>query len=710
MDSDEDGSLGDQSEHSDEDFINDSDQSEHSDEDYSFSSANEDSGSSTDGFSSYESDNEDGRDSSDEEGKKGKTYVDITKFGQEFHVDGEEGKVILKENLLFENVDKFREVLKEYTIQKGCKIVKVKNEKSRVTCHCAALGCPWRIHASPLPDSTTYKIRTYHGEHTCISSTKISEATSKWICKKMLRCLRANPKMTLESMQVEVQHKYGIEASLTQLYRARRKALADIEGNHAKSYSLLPAYAYEVLKSNPGSLVKIKGEMLTPTSTPMFQRFFIAFDAMITGFKSGCRPFIGLDGCHLKGPYGGILLAAVGLDGNNGLFPIVVAIVEMEGSESWTFFIDHLQTVLGHGSEAKPWTFMSDMQKHSGLLLRKCFWEAARAYNQIDFNQAMERMKDISEEAHKWLSDVPTHKWARHAFDDRVKNDHITNNLTESFNSWLGQLRHKPVLSLLEGIRTKVMSRIQKRYAKGMTWTGSVGSHVKKRLAKAQNASRICTLLYCGGDVYEVIDDGHTFQLNMSTRTCTCREWQVAGIPCRHTVSALTHKRVNIEDGCDPSYKLEAYMQCYGGMIHPIRDQRYWEPDQFHKLDPPPLRRMPGRPRKNRRREADEAPAGASHMKRSQTLRCTNCKEFGHNRRTCQRAPVKKKKGANSQVLLMCSIFCKIMCSTSCNHVLSAVIIMCKINLRDKGIKPHKVKHLKVKFHPSVLHNLNLQL
>ncbi|XP_058182429.1 uncharacterized protein LOC131300547 [Rhododendron vialii] len=277
------------------------------------------------------------------------------------------------------------------------------------------------------------------------------------------------------------------------------------------------------------------------------------------------------------------------------------------------------------------------------------FWEAAKAYNQIDFNQAMERIKDISKEAHKWLSDVPTHKWARHAFDDRVKNDHITNNLTESFNSWLGQLRHKPALSLLEGIRTKVMSRIQKRYAKGMTWTGSVGSHVKKRLAKAQNASRICTLLYYGGDVYEVIDDGHTFQLNMSTRTCTCREWQVAGIPSRHAVSALTHKKVNIEDGCDPSYKLEAYMQCYGSMIHPIRNQMYWEPDQFHKLDPPPLRRMPGRPRKNRMREADEAPAGASHMKRSQTLRCTNCKEFGHNRRTCQRAPVKKKKGAISQ-------------------------------------------------------------
>ncbi|KAA8541155.1 hypothetical protein F0562_025099 [Nyssa sinensis] len=36
----------------------------------------------------------------------------------------------------------------------------------------------------------------------------------------------------------------------------------------------------------------------------------------------------GLDGCHLKGPYDGVLLAAVSLDGNNGLFSIDVRVVE----------------------------------------------------------------------------------------------------------------------------------------------------------------------------------------------------------------------------------------------------------------------------------------------------------------------------------------------------------------------------------------------
>ncbi|KAF7145405.1 hypothetical protein RHSIM_Rhsim04G0059700 [Rhododendron simsii] len=613
------------------------DDSENSDEDCQYPlDAEENDSENTDGFSSYESDNEDGGQSSDDDGKEQKNYVDTSKFGKEFHVDGGDGEITLKEGLLFANVDKFREALKEYTIQKGYDI--------------------------------TYKIRKYEGEHTCLASTIISEANSTWICKKMIGCLRTNPKMTLDAMQVEIQHKYGVEASLTQLYRARRKALDEIEGNHAMAYKLLPTYAHEVRKSNPGSLVKINVEKLTPTSNPMFQRFFIAFDAMIFGFKAGCRPFIGLDGCHLKGPYGGVLLATVALDANNGLFPIAIAIVEKEGRDSWEFFIDHLQTVIGAGTDAKPWTFMSDMQKsidkvlgeflpesshrlccrhlfanfkkvHPGMLLKKYFWEAARAYNQVEYQQAMERIKNISKEAHKWLSDVSVDQWARHAFDERVKNDHITNNLTESFNSWLGHLRHKPILSLLEGVRTKVMTRIQKRHAKASTWVGLVGPHVKKRLAKAQRQSRQCTLLFCGGDEYEIIEDGRTYELNMSTKACSCREWQIAGIPCRHAVAALTHKRANIEEGCDQSFMIDAYLKTHGGMIHPVRDQRMWEPIQGHQLDPPPLRRMPGRPRKNRRREADEEPAGTSQTK-------SICNEFGHNKRTCQRAPVKQKKSA----------------------------------------------------------------
>lgn len=169
--------------------------------------------------------------------------------------------------------------------------------------------------------------------------------------------------MSLDCMQVLLHQKYGIEASRIQLYRAKRKGLEVIEGNHSDSYPLLTTYASEVRKSNPGSLVKIQCDRLTETHNPVFKRYFICFEAMRTGFMEGCRPFIGIDGCHLKGPFGGVLLAAIALDGNNGLFPIAVGVVESEGRDSWAFFIDHLHTVIGAGTHARAWTFMSDQQK-----------------------------------------------------------------------------------------------------------------------------------------------------------------------------------------------------------------------------------------------------------------------------------------------------------------------------------------------------------
>jgi hypothetical protein len=54
---------------------------------------------------------------------------------------------------------------------------------------------------------------------------------------------------------------------------------------------------------------------------------------------SGCRPIIGLDGCHLKGVYGGQLLSAVGRAGNDNLFPIAMAVVEAKTKDSWTWFL-----------------------------------------------------------------------------------------------------------------------------------------------------------------------------------------------------------------------------------------------------------------------------------------------------------------------------------------------------------------------------------
>ena len=95
----------------------------------------------------------------------------------------------------------------------------------------------------------------------------------------------------------------------------------------------------------------------------LFQRFFVAFPAQRNAFLNGCRPFIGIDGCHLKGKYGGVLLAAVASDANKGIVPLALCVCEIENTETWTWFLDHLHSYLDDGRHV---TFISDRQK--GLL------------------------------------------------------------------------------------------------------------------------------------------------------------------------------------------------------------------------------------------------------------------------------------------------------------------------------------------------------
>ncbi|GJS99674.1 hypothetical protein Tco_0820844 [Tanacetum coccineum] len=51
------------------------------------------------------------------------------------------------------------------------------------------------------------------------------------------------------------------------------------------------------------------------------------------GFKACKREFLGLDGAFMKGPFPGKLLTPVGVDPNNGIYPLAYGIVETESRE-----------------------------------------------------------------------------------------------------------------------------------------------------------------------------------------------------------------------------------------------------------------------------------------------------------------------------------------------------------------------------------------
>jgi hypothetical protein len=117
-----------------------------------------------------------------------------------------------------------------------------------------------------------------------------------------------------------------------------------------------------VKKTNVGSCLILMVERLVPEVPCRFQRLYVSFAAVKTGFLRGCRPVIGVDACFLKGTYKGMLMAAVGRDANNSMYPLSIAVVKAETKDSWVWFLEALLSDLGP-APPQGWSFISDRQK-----------------------------------------------------------------------------------------------------------------------------------------------------------------------------------------------------------------------------------------------------------------------------------------------------------------------------------------------------------
>ncbi|XP_074378346.1 uncharacterized protein LOC141719881 [Apium graveolens] len=256
----------------------------------------------------------------------------------------------------------FLELLSEHAIlhQRPIKLKKKLADKIKWVC---TEGCKWKCYGLRQQRSTDIQIKTFHGVHTCNPAWKQRQLNSTWIAKAYEDKIHINPTWPVDAFHSKVINDLKCHVSHSMIYRAMRKAKENIKGKHEEEFGKLYNYGNELKKAMPTSTIKLMTEPAEfGVEGRRFKRFYVCLGPLKAGFMDGCRRLLGLNGCHLKGPFGGILLSAVATNPNDEMYPVAWAQVEAKNNSSWDWFLSLLKDDLRIHNTGS-YTFISDRQK-----------------------------------------------------------------------------------------------------------------------------------------------------------------------------------------------------------------------------------------------------------------------------------------------------------------------------------------------------------
>lgn len=218
--------------------------------------------------------------------------------------------------------------------------------------------------------------------------------------------------------------------------------------------------------------------------------------------------------------------------------------------------------------------------------------------------------------------------------------------MCEVLNGKLLEARDKPIITALEYIREYCMRRIVNVCKVIEKSSGPLTPTATLLLEQAKKDATRYVVQWGGGQKYQVSSGtGDQYVVDVVLRKCSCRKWEITGLPCRHAVAtnwfmALNREAVGlVESWVHPCYWLDTWKQVYSFKVEPINGSNMWFKSPCPtNLSPPLHHTQPGRPKKKRRRSANESePVVKSGNKVScqRTVSCSKCGNMGHNSRSC---------------------------------------------------------------------------
>ncbi|KAL5778994.1 hypothetical protein ACOSQ2_009731 [Xanthoceras sorbifolium] len=221
-------------------------------------------------------------------------------------------------------------------------------------------------------------------------------------------------------------------------------------------------------------------------------------------------------------------------------------------------------------------------------------WHAAQVRSEVGFKEALKFVRRYSVDVVNWLMAEPVDKWTRHAFDCRIKSDHVTNNMSSAYD-WIKDERDNPILTLLELLKRKIIVGFVK-------------------------------MIHGKGEWYETLEpSGKKILVNTGDVNCDSGMWQISEIPNMHVVVVFMYNIQFTHEHVQWYYFKEAMKLTYYGAINPIPDKFRWpeiedENENVNEIVEPPVKRSKVDRHKKARRRVEKGKENERTQKKKKRL------------------------------------------------------------------------------------------
>ncbi|XP_015075589.1 uncharacterized protein LOC107019715 [Solanum pennellii] len=287
-----------------------------------------------------------------------------------------------------------------------------------------------------------------------------------------------------------------------------------------------------------------------------FQYFFVSYVAWIISFQE-MRKVIAVDGTFLRSKYGGVLLSAVAQDAKNHIFSVALCVVDKE----------------------------------------------SKTYDICEFNDHFNQIRDLVPKAAEALERIGFHTRSRAFCLGNIYNI-MTSNITKSVNAIFDVEREFSIVALFDEINRRFALLFHQRHMKLVHSANRFVPSLEKDISEYVNAGNKLLAHQIANYKFSVTGHGDVATVDLLRRTCTCRIFDLAKIPCPHAIAAIRSQHGDdfgnqIYLYSSPYYSVKKYIMTYCQKIHPVPIEDSWiVPLDITQRKIPPPYVDPSKPRR----------------------------------------------------------------------------------------------------------------